>query len=660
MVKIYSVNFVRELSGEKNRMPDDFVFKQNLPAKPRPEFVISRSKTGEVLSIYSDDIWDFRPYLGAGDSGNARMIFNFCKGSLREDSKWIMFILLYVANSQRGLGLSISTLMGYLKVIRATSGFCEKHQINIKELFDSEKQMTKFINSLKTRNLLHNLSSVLSHLLSIPSEVSGFKISVLTKYEVLKLKLNNTGQNNQHPVIPPKVFSGLISELNFFIDLIYEQKDDLFAFLDQIMSSEKFARSASMQCKLKLRKKDFGPHFPEASEMYNLSELFKNYEITNLPKFSIFLIRLQHAARILIHIYTGMRHSEALSLMLDSLSQANSDGLKVYKLSGQTSKLVGQKKNVSWVTSKEILKSYEIAEQLSQRVGSHIGIDRDKTPIFISLAYLGINNKFVYDGVKINRGITSAKNEEIYNYLDNSKFEITGDDLDLLEKINPFRAWEAEAAFKKGSIWRFTTHQFRRSLAFYIAQSGNVSLPSLKRQLKHLNREMSIYYSQKGEALNEEFDIDEHISHLIRREKPEFDAISYLNNVILSNETLYGVHGSFVEKNLKGQFSKLTLSESKSELVKQFQKGEIAYKETALGACTTIDPCNKRVLRSIVGCIKCDRAVLKASKLERVIEKQFLFVEELRKIDSDSIELRTEEEDLKELVNLKSRMEGNE
>ena len=82
----------------------------------------------------------------------------------------------------------------------------------------------------------------------------------------------------------------------------------------------------------------------------------------------------------------------------------------------------------------------------------------------------------------------------------------------------------------------------------------------------------------------------------------------------------------------------------------------IAYKETPLGACTTITPCDKMAFLNITACISCDRAVIKPSKLERVITRQSLFVKELEQMDSNSVEYRTEMSELKALKRFQDKI----
>ena len=102
----------------------------------------------------------------------------------------------------------------------------------------------------------------------------------------------------------------------------------------------------------------------------------------------------------------------------------------------------------------------------------------------------------------------------------------------------------------------------------------------------------------------------------------------------------------------------LVFSDSREELIKQFKKGEIAYTQTPLGACTTVAPCDQKLLRSMTSCLTCSRSVIKQSKLDRVIARQQLFVDELEDTAPDSVEFRTEKEELRHLLEYKERVMG--
>lgn len=648
----YYPNFVQLVSDDIKVEPFTFI-KKGTP--PSSDFIVSKSSSGEPLSIYSDDLWDFRPYRLSGDTGNARFNFSIFSEGIKGEVKWLMFLLLFVVESGRATGISISSCMNYFKAIRTLARFSEERNLSIYELIKREELMVQYIGSIKTRGVLRGISSVLSHLITIPSEISGYKVLSTLKFEALRQKSLDLGDDTQHPVIPNRIYSSLIKQLDEFISGVYDNKDKLEGFLVEVLKCDRFGRSPELQRKIGYYRKDFKPYFKEASQEYGLWEYFSRYQVKNMPSLSTFIVRMQHGCRIMLHIFSGMRAGESLSLPMNSLMISDD----VYKLSGTTSKFVGQKKETSWITSKEILKAYELAEMLAKLIASVIKLPEKEVPLFVSSSYLSLANLVRYDGVQLTLASASNKQAEIYNYLDHREFVVTSEDLDELEKMNPFRAWESEEAFSVGATWRFTIHQFRRSLAFYVAQSALVSLPSLKRQLKHVSREMTIYYA-KSVSMSDEFDDSTHIAQLMKREKPEADAIAYISDVLNSKETLYGAHGTFIERNNLKTEAGVVFSSDRSTIEKQFKNGEIAYAETALGACTTITPCDKKLLRSISSCLTCARSVIKESRLNRVIARQKIFVKDLSDTMPESIEYRTEKDELDSLLKYQQRILGNE
>jgi hypothetical protein len=138
--------------------------------------------------------------------------------------------------------------------------------------------------------------------------------------------------------------------------------------------------------------------------------------------------------------------------------------------------------------------------------------------------------------------------------------------------------------------------------------------------------------------------------------KPEIDALTYIHEVLFSNENLFGAHGKFVEQNFKS-YHKENLAnfilENKHKTIKQFKNGEISYKGTALGGCIATEACDSRLTRSVTACLECHGAVLKKSKIDNVIQNHKIFMEIL---DKNSIEYNTEMSDLKILEEISAKL----
>lgn len=91
------------------------------------------------------------------------------------------------------------------------------------------------------------------------------------------------------------------------------------------------------------------------------------------------------------------------------------------------------------------------------------------------------------------------------------------------------------------------------------------------------------------------------------------------------------------------------------EIMRRFRNGEMAYKETMFGGCVSTRPCRHMALRSMTACITCESAVIKLSKLRRVIVAQEQLV---KSIEQDTVEFMAENRDLEYLKEALMRFEN--
>ena len=651
---LYRASYGSITNLHEKAAPDSYISSCDDVVKcPSNNFIIARDTEGKVVSEYGDLIWNLTAYRMLGDTSTATINYSKLSESNINDAKWIVFVLMFLVDSGKATALSTSTIICYMKPIRLLEKYSVANDIGMFDVLCIEGHLLAFVRSLKTRSSLKGFVSLVYHLHSIGSNRTGIKIFDATQLSIIKEKSSQLGKDEQHPVIPPRIYSELVKQVTDFVNNTNSYKLNLINFLNEILKSEQFARSSSQQHAIGFKTSEYEPFFEDAANAFKLDGLFERYNIHTLPNLNLFFTRILHACRLMVYIYSGMRNSEALSLNIGCLKEEVYKGRKVFRIHGETSKLIGQRKTVSWITSENVKNAVDLAKEISQVIGRYIGLNKNETPLFISTGYLGFTVllELKKSGVIVSR--SGSKRQEVFPYLDVDKFKIDQNDFEHLEKINAFRAWGAENSFQVGKIWRFTAHQFRRSLSFYVSQSGLVSLPSLKRQLKHISREMTIYYSQATEG-SDAYNHD--VSKFIRKIKHEADASAYLSDVLDSEEPLWGAHGRYIDKHNKSEESLKIFKQDRSKLVKMFRKGELAYKVTPLGACTTIAPCDKKAMREMAACISCDKAIIKSTKLDRVMDQQKLFVDELKNINPDSLEYRTELAELEALVGFKKKV----
>ena len=637
--------------------------------RPTNTFVVSRDTGGNIISSYGDDFHDYTPYE-TRPHRQSIIYYSRLPTGLREDAKWLVFILIYMVDSGRCGMLSIGTVLNHFGLIAKQVRFSALNNITLLELLSSTKHVRNFVDTIReNKGSVQLLAAQLKFLFYLGEEKTGIRSLNKNTLQEISTLFARFPDDKQHPVIPPRLFSSIIKSLWLVIDDFEKHEKSIITFIDEAVKDRSYARSLETQRKNDLDNGYYQSTFIEACDEHNLSDFIKGMEISSIKMFSSYLTAIQITCKNLIHVYSGMRHSEALSLKTDCLRIEQADDGQVVRLIGITSKLIGLRKGAAWVTSKEAVIVVKVAQSIASIIGDYCKIDKKEMPLFPSTAHLPFNNSKSINTSKTVKLLNSLNgNKFLLKLVSNSDWKIQETDLKFLEELDPFRDWRNEDCFKLNHQWLLHSHQFRRSMSFYISQSGLVSLPSLKRQLKHINGEMSLYYSKGSGLVNKSLESlfagDDHFKQELRDTKPEADSMAYLYQVLLSEEPLYGGFGEKIEKYSRQEWDRhiniepksdksVELLDDRKKLEERFKKGEIAYAVTPLGACTTITPCNKKPLRLITACINCNNAILKSSKITNCVNSYEYFLDQL---PHDSLEYRFEKIQLDELKELQNKL----
>ncbi len=618
----------------------------------RQDFIISRDKDGKVLSLYKDNVWNLKTYVSNPSQYGIIDFRNRIESSNISDAKKLMFLLIVFGSGRNGSQYSVETLGHYFNDgMVPLSDFALENKTTITKIIENNILLNSYINN-KCSNLgkVQCLSSTLVFLDNLSNRSTQINFQRNKDiFELLKSKINDfSAEHHQTSIIPSRILAESIRQRWIQIEEIETNLTNLIKFLDMYIESERFASGETMINKYKW---DCNKtlQWNEAINFYQLNNLFKKYSLKNRINFKGFITKIQGTCRHLLHVYTGMRNGEMLNTQSNCLESVSTNS-GICRIISTTSKFTGTNQNARWITSKEVERIIFILRSINQVIAKHYNLNLDDLPLFLS------GNIFVEKGkIRANENIRAKrkfdKKDELA--LDYSLLRLNIEDKQEIEEID-FNKNIRDLEI--GEQWEFKTHQYRRSLAVYSIQSGLVSLGALQIQMKHLFREMTLYYSNGASYARKLFDIPkEHIAYEFDKLKPELDTLAYIKNVIFSDEKLFGAHGSFVENNTKqnNHEFKTYILENRDKTLKQFKNGEIAYKETALGGCIATEACDSRLTRSITACFNCHGGILKKSKVDNVIQKQREFISYL---DPSSIEYRTEIEDLNKLEELKSKL----
>jgi hypothetical protein len=635
----------------------------SLGREPSDNFTVSRHRDGSVASTYGDLSWDISAYNPEGQSA----ILNFAhwlsgnsspvRDQLSREARHLLFLLMWV---RQGSTLSVGTLRNYLSVVRAMARFAENESCQICDLLSVEKRLWKFVDAKCSGWMTQTLGSMLPLLAKIDKEQLGFEpVGDKLLHALHKRGSKYRGTLNQHAPIPTRIYSKIITQLLNELIEWEPLADSMLLLAHECTKDPRMGRHVeyqrSISNKLNLPPSRL-PTFEQLATKDCMDYFHAKKLHPNVKSLSRKLSEIQLIAKLTIQTFTGMRDDEALSLPYHCLETTVTNGKVHYVVLGRTTKLNnGRVKRTRWVTNQNGYFAISLAQKIAETIYAVLSIEPHKSitrtndhPLFVSPWYLN----FARTTSQKERGRFNASQVSLVRMADVRKRLqpiIEEADIRELEQIDPHRAWRSEVKFQVGRPWIFGSHQLRRSLALYAQRSGLVSLPSLRRQLQHITDEMSRYYA-KGSSFAKDFIGGEktHFGREWQVTQSESSALSYVLNVLLSDDVLFGGYANWVSHRLKGDDGTILVDRETTLL--RFKKGELAYKETMIGGCTNVNQCDKIGLNWLhVDCLKdnCRNLVGNLPKLEKVIVAQEKMV---LMLDPNSIEYRTEVSDLKVLV----------
>ncbi|MGI2014545.1 hypothetical protein [Shewanella oncorhynchi] len=645
-------------------------------------FVLCRNTKGEPTAIYDEDLWDFRPYRLAA-SGNCRMSFSelLISGDSIENKKlvnevkWCMFALIYFINAGAVGVLSVTTLLNYFRALMHAALFCKAcgdnrmlGRLTLNELFANKMYLAYYTKSLEEQpRYKQRLNSILTHLNSIGSERLGF--AVATGVDIF-VKV----EHNQHPIIPTRIYLELINSLTEKVEFLFAKTNNLENFINNF-SDPYYGLNIKAQRKQQRSMGDMDSMesltFEKAVFNYGLQGIFfsDDYKSNGRAQLTGALTKMQYEMKLLIHLYTGMRNDEVNRLRYNCIVEHVLDNAvidtdnvelvppRLINILTTTTKLTGYLSEETWYAHPIVIKAITVLRRIVRGYASMVSIEPENCPLIISVVKIFMKNHIDDSRIEVPVFKPTSK-----TFLNSSAFTITKDDCDVLQASDPTRNISQEQKFQVGQQWPLTTHQFRRSLAFYALSSGFVSIPTLKRQFKHSSQEMTKFYSRNFEQIKTIFGHFDsktkkyvlpinHIAFEFQVGMPLAAVESLLHDLMDEEVELYGKSGGYFERQRdRLRNGEVLVEEFKENTTKMVLNGEVSYRKTLLGGCTNPDTCECSILGEFADCLTSECAVIKSDNIEALIKSTD---RELQSYAEGSIEYLSTKSELDELIKYK-------
>jgi len=616
---------------------------QIAPLAGRPDWyrvegdtVVTRNKAGNAVSRFGDDVWDIRAYT-IGPRTHIYFRNHLSHGVSRALSeatmrqwKQVMYFLMHEVTDTVPAS---TTLQHGSTCLKEFTLFAAARQLTLYEGLSSVAAVLDYVAQAGMEMKSQRLHSILVKLHHLGAVTTGLRVPLAQLHKPLLERFAQRPGSSQFPVIPTRIYQHFLSTCEYDLGIAECVADALSDYLARVYAGERPGVSAALVTA--------AAHFACKHSPYVVSSLVAS---------------INALCQLVILSFTGMRATEAETLPYDCLSETRLDGVTHYTIEGVTTKLSGGRpRHACWVTSPLAARAVRLVQRLSgeaHRAHGAQGYAESTDGSHLLFCRMGLRNGYV-----ANRAASTVHND-IEAFRERVFPTIAAEDIAELKRVDMHRAWEDEPKYALGQQWPFTRHQLRRTLALYAHRSGLVTLPTLKRQLQHITQEMSMYYA-RGSAFAKGF-IDTDRTHFAK-EWAETQGLSeylaYAEQVLFSDERLFGGHAAWTHSRAV-QASPVSVY-SREQTLRMFGKGELAYRESVLGGCASVEPCKSTPLDWMrLDCLEsnCRNLIVVPSKLQRVIKAQQATVAKLRTVDEASVEYRIEAQTLQRLLDAREKL----
>ncbi|WP_367395096.1 integrase [Cupriavidus sp. Agwp_2] len=599
--------------------------------------VVTRDKAGNAVSLFGDDAWDIQAYTIGLRRTHVHFRGHLPDGASRTLSeattrqwKQVMYFQMHEATDTVPAS---GTLHARSNHLRAFTFFAAARQLTLYEGLSTVAVVLDYAAQTGMETKAQILHSILVKLHRLGVATTGLRVPLAKLHKPLLERFAQRAGYSQHPVIPTRIYQHFLSACEHDLSIAEGVADMLSDYLARRYSAERPGVSVE------------------------LARTALHFGCKDSPYVVPFLVAAIGAlCQLVILSFTGMRAAEAENLPYDCLSETRLDGVTHYTIEGITTKLSGGRpRRACWVTSPIAARAVRLAQRLSgeaHRAHGAQGYAESTDGSHLLFCRMGLRLGYV-----ANRAASTVHND-IEAFRERVFPTITVEDIAELKRVDMHRAWEDEPKYAVGQQWPFTRHQLRRTLALYAHRSGLVTLPTLKRQLQHVTQEMSMYYA-RGSAFAKGF-IDTDKTHFAKEwagAQGLSEYLAYAEQVLFSDERLFGGHAAWTQSRAV-QASPVSVY-SREQTMRMFVKGELAYRETVLGGCASVEQCKSMPLDWMrLDCLEsdCRNLVVVPSKLRRVIKAQQVTVEKLYAVDETSVEYRIEAQTLQRLLDAQEKL----
>lgn len=632
---------------------------------PPTNFPIAIDANGNVVCRYGDCRWNLWPWAGKS------LTLNFGDGPQREgvppitaeNANLLRQIAAWWLFGPRGVR-SVGDLDHRFKLIRPLFIHCSRHGISAAQA----SRYPAVCDSLPSLLAPSTATGFLAQLHNLFQERDFLGFTLLDRESLRRLEAALPEHSErQTPYIPPHIWSYQNRRLRTFLDEFHEHRqplEDCFHFC--LEAYAKNAGSMALACQrghiIKSRRPfigsdstgartgaEFHGHFSITAKRFGIDGLLERWVLpsgqsiedkeSTIRLLSSYFSLTSYVAMAYMLNFSMMRVEEASQLRVNCLIVEHDEHFgPIYLLAGPTTKTITDD-DARWVTSPSVKVAVDAAGCVATLRATVAGAnpatpkvaDDLRNPNLLMRSYEPwAGSKALSMPLSVRPSILGYTQitKAFPKLFDDGELTITEADLAIARLVTPTLD---SSSYGVGKLWPLAWHQLRRTGAVNMQASGLVSDASVQYQLKHASRAMSLYYGQG-------------YSKVRLNQAAQNDYVRTMYEVLgkeiarLFSDRFVSPHG----EQRKASILKLVSAKDSKQLTNAARKGTISWRETLLGGCTKIGPCEYGGIDNVSRCgggdgsAPCVDALFDREKAPALLQLKHVIENRLIEAHSDS------------------------
>lgn len=590
--------------------PESQMYK--LPSYPPPDdWVVTTDQNGNDLSRYGDGYWNYSAFGYHG--------FNFDEHQLsNRNLRLVKHVLLLVIYHPQLFPGTIASCVNHFRMLVKIAEVCDKHNVLLSDLSRFPQLYSHIADALQCSRFVIYIGYLHKFLL-YRSEI-GFVIGDRKTLSYLTSRVEHQ-EFIQHPYIPPRIWSYQVNRLNEFLEDFIKHQHLIANLYNWLTKTHQHNSDLEMEPYLwspfshkNIGHKDritYNGSFINILEEYNLfsliqrwqgSERFESKRGIRPSVFSDYLNSARNLAVLYILNFSLQRSSEAVSLRADCFVTEHDERLgKICMIVGETTK-TDPDSDARWVVPAQVEKAIKVSTQiaklrmLNRPESASIDNDIKDNPYLMTPAWdpwVPITSK--KPKVKsLDFGSFISRN--LPRLFDLKEITITDEDWKVALSLTPNLG--QKKGFGIGLPWRFSAHQLRRTTNVNMFASSIVTDSSLQWAMKHLARQMTLYYGRNHSNLR----LNSSAETAVILES--YRAI-YRQLVEIVEDSM-----EYVRPHAKDMIPKnvieLVGARDEKILLNLIKRGSVGCRPTLLGYCVKVGACEYGGIESVAKCAGSD------------------------------------------------------